>query len=256
MKKWFFLFLLFLSSYSHSYQMTSDFIKGFYWKNFPLNFTLVERNEERRNYLSQVIDFAVEEWERETGLFIWNVSENTETNIIRWTNNFAEETKMDPEVVLAIAIRRTEGPYIARSEIVINGSHNAFNTSNEQVNQMNLKTTLIHELGHTVGLDHSEVNNAIMAPSLQFPYLGLHQDDITGMDELVKETKYRQDIQYTTPLLAQESQTSKQLVGCGTIVNVTGASSLGGTTLLGAMSAILSFLSGFSLSLFKKIMKK
>src|SRR5690606_20329255 len=124
---------------------------------------------------------AVGEWESRTGLSLWSFEEGT-SNIIRWSNNFASETKMDPISVLAVAIRYTSGPYFARTEIVINGGH--------PLNQdlTHLLTTITHELGHTMGLDHSENPWAVMAPTLQSPYRGLHADDIQGMAHVHSES--------------------------------------------------------------------
>jgi Matrixin len=242
-KKWILLF--FITTSAWGYQLTQDFKNGFYWASLPVRFIVVEKDPNRKAILDELSSAAINQWENQTGLSLWDLSSTGTSNIIRWSTNFAAETRMDPQSVLAVAIRYTNGPYFAKSEIVINGSHNAFNTPYENINKMNIGTTLVHELGHTIGLDHSENMLAVMAPSLQYPYNGLHSDDLNGMSDAHAQTEYRQLTRYVSPLAYTKLENSNQPLSCGTTatsssqLNLQGLFSLGLGLLIGLIRKVM-----------------
>ncbi len=216
------LLLCLISMRAWGYNFTQDFTNGFYWASLPVKIMVIDENVSRRNSITNIAEAAISEWEQKTGLSIWDITTSGSTNILRWSTNFAAETRMDPSSVLAVAIRYTEGPYFARTEIVINGSH----WLNQ--NQTNLKTTITHELGHTIGLDHSDNMLAVMAPSLQDPYRGLSFDDINGMKDAISQTDNRQVTRYVSPLAYTSESSSSQPLSCGTTsAPLQGASSNG-----------------------------
>ena len=47
----------------------------------------------------------------------------------------------------------------------------------------------LHELGHNLGLEHSNVRNSIMYPILLYDNTGLHSDDIAGIQALYGRPK-------------------------------------------------------------------
>lgn len=210
------LLLLIISFPAFGYKLTEDFTNGFYWASLPIKFVILEKDQERKLLLDELASSAIEEWEKESGFSLWDLKTEGTNNIIRWSTNFANETGMDPTSVLAVAIRYTDGPYFAKSEIIINGNHSAFNTPFKNVNEMNIATTLVHELGHTMGLDHSENVLAVMAPTLQYPYNGLHSDDLDGMKEVFNETDHRQAVRFISPLAFAEKKEEVRPVSCGT----------------------------------------
>lgn len=232
------LLIFFLTQSAWAYNLTQDFKQGFYWASLPITIHVDESDKGRKDTIEQLARDAMGEWESRTGLTIWSMDTGT-SNIIRWSNNFAAETKMDPVSVLAVAIRYTNGPYFAKTEIVINGSH----PLNHELNH--LLTTITHELGHTMGLDHSENLQALMAPTLQDPYMGLHSDDIRGMTEASQQTEHRQLTKYVSPL-AYEQKETKQPISCGS-VGVVGPTTSGG---------ILSMAMGMLIAFVRKILKK
>jgi hypothetical protein len=242
-KKWF--LLLFVSYSAWGYQLTQDFKNGFYWASLPVKFVIVEKDPTRKALLDDLSTAAIRQWENQTGLSLWDLAGTGTSNIIRWSTNFAAETRMDPQSVLAVAIRYTNGPYFAKSEIVINGNHNAFNSPYSSINNMNIGTTLVHELGHTIGLDHSENMLAVMAPSLQYPYNGLHSDDLNGMTDAHAQTEYRQLTRYVSPLAYSKQENSNQPLSCGTTsvvsssMNAQGLFSLGLGLLIGLLRKLV-----------------
>ncbi len=226
-----FLFTLFSWKYAMAYQLTQDFSQGFYWSSLPIKLIVMDTDSNRLAMLTQIANEAVAEWE--DSLFqqnlsdMWNVSSQagkpvSNKNIIRWSTNFAAETGLSESTTLAVAIRYTGGPYVARAEIIINGN-NAINSFPNQ-----LRTVLIHELGHTLGLDHSENGDAVMAPTLQYNYQGLHWDDLNGMTYTVNETLRRQAIGYVSPLAAQGETTEESPLSCGTVDVQNGGGGSGG----------------------------
>ena len=120
-RKWILIFSL--TTHAWGYQLTSDFMNGFYWASLPVNIMVVESNAERKILLENIAQTAISEWETRSGFTLWSFLRTGTTNIIRWSTNFAAETRMDPSSVLAVAIRYTNGPYFAKTEIIINGNH-------------------------------------------------------------------------------------------------------------------------------------
>lgn len=219
---------LLLTTPAWGYRLTSDFTNGFYWHVLPINIMVVEGDTTLKSKLEYLSRLAVQDWENNTGLSLWTNATSGTNNIIRWSRNFGAETKMDPASVLAVAIRYTDGPYFAKTEIIINGGH----IYNQQNNY--LLTTITHELGHTMGLDHSDVSEAIMAPSLQLNSSGVRQDDIDGMNDAISQTLHRQETNYVSPLAYQDEGKSSSPLSCGTVAVSTTASPASGLISLAA----------------------
>lgn len=239
--KW--LILFFLTTSAWGYRLTSDFTNGFYWATLPINIMVAENNPARKSMLESLSRAAIQEWQSGTGLSLWSFLGSGSTNIIRWSTNFAAETRMDPNSVLAVAIRYTNGPYFARTEIVINGEHEL------NQNQTYLRTTLTHELGHTMGIDHSDVAEAVMAPTLQAWYTGLHSDDLEGMHAAYTETDHRQLTRYVSPLAYSSDKTTTQPLSCGTVAPVGATSGIN-------INGVLSLLGGILISFVRKILAR
>lgn len=237
--KWILIFSL--TSPAWGFRLTSDFTNGFYWSTLPINITVIETNSARKSMLEDLSKAAIDEWETKSGLTLWDYTGTATKNIIRWSTNFAKETNMDPDSTLAVAIRYTKGPYFARTEIVINGGH-FLNQS-----EANLRTTITHELGHTMGLDHSDVEQAVMAPTLQTWYSGLHSDDIQGVQAAQAEMDHRQLTGYVSPL-AYSNEETQQPLSCGTVGPVTATSGI-------SFNGILSLAGGLLISFVRKILK-
>ena len=95
---------------------------------------------------------------------------------------------------LAVATRRFEkqelgSPNIIEGDIVVNSEerYDIFDGPLDQLdflnNGLDFKRIALHELGHVIGLDHEEVNLAIMGPTISDVF-ELQEDDIAGVKAL------------------------------------------------------------------------
>lgn len=231
-------------SQAWGYNFTKDFSNGFYWANLPIDITVIDSDPVRKARIESIVSIAISEWEDAIGQDIWQFSNSalgssaSGRNVVRWSTNFQAETNMNSATTLAAAIRYTNGPYIARTEIVINGVHSIND------NDYNLKTILTHEFGHTVGLDHSDDPSALMAPNIQYVYPGITTDDHNGMAAVLTTTQNRRSTGYISPLSQSSTTDSKSPMSCGTISQV------------GASGNMFSLLGGFLMSLVGFIRKR
>lgn len=212
-----FLFLLtFKSNQVNAYAFTQDFKNGFYWANFPIVMNKFAPVASDAKLLEDLANQAVEEWENVIGKNIWQMTavqnnSNFSGNFIRWSDNFGAETGYDPSRTLAVTIRYNQGTYFQQTVIVLNGSISYL----RQNWGGTLKATILHEVGHTLGLDHSEDSRAIMAASLSSTNV-LSQDDIDGINAVVNETITRQATGFVSALSPKE----EKVVACGTVENL------------------------------------
>ncbi|MBC7713011.1 MAG: matrixin family metalloprotease [Rhizobacter sp.] len=218
-------FVLILSSKAYAYTFTQDFKNGFYWQSFPIQMTKFAPVASDSAMLESLANQAVADWEAVIGKDIWQMSAvqnntNFSGNYIKWSDNFGAETGYDPSRTLAITIRYNQGTFFASTVIILNGSiaylrQNYANT---------LRITILHEVGHTIGLDHSADSSAVMAASLGTA-TQLQPDDIQGANAVVDETLRRQSTGYVSPLAASE----KKVAACGSIEDISkGAGGSGG----------------------------
>ncbi len=213
------LMAIFFSGEVKAYSFTIDYNKGFYWRSFPVQLKRFSTVNSDNVYLQNLVDESENEWENATGRDLWDIpdiinSNNASGNYIKWSENFGQETGFDPSSTLAITIRYNRGTFFEQTVIILNGGL-AFLRQNWG---NSLKSTIIHELGHTLGLDHSDVQGAIMYPSLNSSST-LQDDDIVGMNALVSSTINRQTSGYVSPY-STSGEKKSAIAACGTIKDI------------------------------------
>ncbi len=213
----------------YAYSYTDDFNLGFYWRSIPVNVKNFVITDSEGELLAGLVRESINEWEESVGKDLWNIhedyiiSENYSGNYIRWSNNFAEDTGYDPSYTLAITTRYSVGPYISRTEIILNGELIYLRQNDGDI----LKKTILHELGHTLGLGHSE-EDSIMRSYISSTN-SLQEDDIYGMSQLLQETERRVSTGYISQhAYIEEESNAAKFAGCGTIQNPSGGGGGGG----------------------------
>ncbi|MBT3235992.1 MAG: matrixin family metalloprotease [Bdellovibrionales bacterium] len=238
------LTLPFFWNHVRAYTFTEDFQRGNFWASFPIPLSPFVATGEGQEQLQQILDEVEDEWENALGQEIWDIApvvilDRLEGNTIRWSNDFGAETGYDPQQTLAITVRYSSSGLFTRTEIILNGSLTYLRDNQYQL----LKKTILHEMGHTVGLDHSN-HQAIMAAYISGVET-LQEDDLEGIRAIFDQTGQRQ-ASGISPLLKNEknSLSSNMLGSCGTVTTNNndggGSSGSGGA----AASFILSLLLG------------
>lgn len=238
-----FLFFLIIPLTSFSYVFTKDFQTGYYWQAFPINMTVT--GADFTGKVSQLADLAMKTWEDSpvVGKNVWDLINPTQANTIRWSSSQNDFPGMSMSDTLAIAVRFNQAPYVTKAEIVLNSTHSAFSTVGQSVGarNLNLYKVLVHELGHTIGLDHVNYTDpssnmpSIMSPTLNSIDLGcslvvtqlacleqyLADDDIKGSNAAYNEQVHRQSTGYIFGLTAGTEQKEISKFGtCGTISEI------------------------------------
>lgn len=195
-----------------AYEQTEDFKSGFYWEKFPLKVHVLDPDNAESSRLNGLLERSFNEWEKQVDQDIWELSENAlMVNTVRWSSDIEGETGYTAEETLGVAIRHQVGKYYQTFEIILNrNNEDLFNNVDNL-----LYNTIIHELGHTIGLGHTQkqgimneiVPNDIMLQQFQesdiIPLEGegisrLSADDIDGMKEIVEITLHRQEFGLTS----------------------------------------------------------
>lgn len=215
---------VFTTVVANAYTFTSDFQAGAFWPSLPVDIDKFAVDASEGTQLSAVVSDSEDEWESAVGTELWDFStpvqynQNFSGNNIRWSNNFSSDTGYDSQTTLAVTIRYRQGNHLVKTEIILNGE-----LAYLRQNQGNiLKKTILHELGHVIGLDHTS-HYAIMRASVT-DLDTLQSDDINGAIAVTDETLARQagggNVQ---PLAGDSIEINSQREGlgaCGTVAMI------------------------------------
>lgn len=226
--------LLFFQS-AMAYKFTSDFENGFFWEQLPLDFHISEFDSHKQQALKELVSSAAQVWESEVGTKVWEFEKDISgRNIIRWATDFEKETGFDPETTLAVTIRHNRSPYWAKAEIILNPEKQFL-----MLDMASLQYVLMHELGHTMGLDHTDDQNSVMKASYTGDVTTLSNDDVDGMLQALDMMEIRRASPQVRAVQSEES--SSNGLSCGT-VDLSGGSEPGGP-----LQFILSLLLGMGI---------
>jgi hypothetical protein len=108
-----------------------------------------------------------------------------EIHSISFSDNWTE----DPQVLALTYTWSTNDGNIVHFDMEINSEHHSWGTEGS-ANEYDLQNAITHEFGHAIGLNHSEEENATMAPSAvvgEMEKRDLHSDDVDGYTHLYSE---------------------------------------------------------------------
>lgn len=230
------IFLIVFSVRANAYVFTKDIQDGAYWPSFPIAINnLIVEGKDPLTY--KLVQKAVKAWEEELGRDIWSLQdqEGRLSSKIYWSTNFAEETGHDPNYTLAVTIRHRTGNTLEKVLIVLNGQLDFLRNNEDGI----LEKTILHELGHSIGLGHSH-EEAIMKAEIS--HIGkLQYDDIVGGEAtLAKNDHNRQNDPHDSD--DDSSLGDALLAGCGTIKYVGNPPTSGGLMTSFIMGIFFSFI--------------
>jgi len=216
-----FIIISIILNLTYSYSLNSVANQGYRWKNYPIYMELNSNNSDLTHAeAKRVINKAMDTWNSAAGINILKLEEaesnlsSSKTmslngiNAISFSKDFFSDTNgFDPDLVVAVGGQYGKGGIMTDGFVIFNAQSVVWETDTVRKNTNSytddLETIALHELGHVLGLGHSEQRTAVMSGMrLSRIKKELTQDDIDG-------------ILYLTT--TQSSMGSQTALGCGYI---------------------------------------
>ncbi|AWV88383.1 matrixin [Bradymonas sediminis] len=115
----------------------------------------------------------------------FRAGDSRNTNLVMWRDKDWDELATAKAFALTSVTYNPRNGIIADADIQVNTELYNYSAGNiPRANHVDLRNTLTHEVGHFIGLDHSDLRNATMystAPVGETSKRALHPDDINGL---------------------------------------------------------------------------
>ena len=227
----------------YAYQLNNVANNGARWRSYPVSMSVNPTNSFLADKeVSATITDAMGKWNQAVGfeaLEISSIDYKTPAsstmdidgkNMIAFSTNFrADSNGFDPQSAVAIAGQYGDGYAMTDAFLLFNSEYVAWDTDDARSTAKrsyrdHLPTITLHELGHVLGLGHSENSTAVMAAVRQTKIMTeLTNDDVQGASYVTgsgsTETGTGEGQTYNS-----SSNDNSSSGGCGTIA----ASGLGG----------------------------
>ncbi len=238
--------LSFFASTVHSYRLNSVAESGARWSSYPVTMTLNPYNSGISAAETQrAIDNAMASWNGGIDVDIFQIGSIDRSlsssegmnpdavNAMVFSTNFTADTGFDVDTTVAVGGQYGDGSVMSSGFIIFNAQKVGWGTDSERCPAKysycdDIETIALHELGHVLGLGHSEQKNAVMSASRTYKVTRtLAQDDIDGGKYLVI---YSGAAGGSAGYNSEDSSSGGSGGGCGTITgNNSGNGSSSGT---------------------------
>ncbi|XP_031625576.1 matrix metalloproteinase-2-like [Contarinia nasturtii] len=169
-----------LSDYKHRSRRFASF--ELKWPRTNLTWRLINENMTNldENWAREILQQALEVWSHETPLNFREVDAKRVDIEIGFSRDL-QALFNTTQRILGYANPPNPIKVLLRFDADQNW---ASSSDDNDYSTADLMYTAVHELGHALGLDHSNVEDAIMYPAYKIVFKGLHEDDRKGIQNL------------------------------------------------------------------------